>query len=563
MEDPTKLSDEEKAFRQAIIEEPDDDGIRLIYADWLEEQGNPRGEFIRLQIELEHVESTDSRRAEYLDREQEMLQEHREEWEPTKPKKHGHQCHHFKRGFVEPLRPGWLSPEEIEEQWKWSPVRELMLRDENRSQLSDWGKSPFLQRVRVLNLNANVDFPARDCSSLLTSEHLVNLKEIHASEMRFSGTESIEALTTNEALSSLEHVCLSFPEGFSSRWLELLANATSFQNLKSFVLNNTELGNVGAQIIADGRAWKRLEHLGLSNCRIGAPGIASLAKAVWLKSLTGLDLSANPISNLGAETLFQSKHLANLKTLHLWNCKLGRSTAMDLASSPSKPRLKELYLGGNHLGREGAKALANTPHLADLEILDLTRNEIADEGAKSLGESPYLRNLRELNLSTNGLRVFGVKDLIKSGALSHVHTLNLNSNMLTERGLQVIARCEHLPELVVLGMHNTHQGMEGIRDLTQFTNLPRLRHLDLSKNDLDDEAFSLLCRSDFAKQLIELKLYENDDTLKCLPSLMELSKSTKLRLLHWSRIVPEEVCENLRKHFGNRLHPSPTEEIPF
>ena len=36
----------------AVLEAPDDDAPRLAYADWLEEHGNPLGEFIRAQCEL-------------------------------------------------------------------------------------------------------------------------------------------------------------------------------------------------------------------------------------------------------------------------------------------------------------------------------------------------------------------------------------------------------------------------------------------------------------------------------------------------------------------------------
>lgn len=43
----------EQGLLQAILDNPDDDAPRLIYADWLEENGNPeRAEFIRVQIEL-------------------------------------------------------------------------------------------------------------------------------------------------------------------------------------------------------------------------------------------------------------------------------------------------------------------------------------------------------------------------------------------------------------------------------------------------------------------------------------------------------------------------------
>jgi uncharacterized protein (TIGR02996 family) len=37
------------AFLQAIIERPDDDAPRLIYADWLDERGDPRARRRRLR----------------------------------------------------------------------------------------------------------------------------------------------------------------------------------------------------------------------------------------------------------------------------------------------------------------------------------------------------------------------------------------------------------------------------------------------------------------------------------------------------------------------------------
>jgi uncharacterized protein (TIGR02996 family) len=49
-------------FIQTIIANPDDDAPRLIYADWLEEQGDPRGEFIRIQCELAKMPEDDPRR---------------------------------------------------------------------------------------------------------------------------------------------------------------------------------------------------------------------------------------------------------------------------------------------------------------------------------------------------------------------------------------------------------------------------------------------------------------------------------------------------------------------
>lgn len=45
--------DTEEVFLKAVIADPDDDAPRLIFADWLDEQGQgERAEFIKLQVEL-------------------------------------------------------------------------------------------------------------------------------------------------------------------------------------------------------------------------------------------------------------------------------------------------------------------------------------------------------------------------------------------------------------------------------------------------------------------------------------------------------------------------------
>jgi uncharacterized protein (TIGR02996 family) len=40
---------DEAAFLAAIHTAPEDDNLRLVYADWLEERGDLRGEYLRLE----------------------------------------------------------------------------------------------------------------------------------------------------------------------------------------------------------------------------------------------------------------------------------------------------------------------------------------------------------------------------------------------------------------------------------------------------------------------------------------------------------------------------------
>ena len=66
---------------QAIIERPDDDAPRLIFADWLEDHGEPeRAAFIRVQLDLAKVAEKDERRHGLEEREKELLARHEEEW---------------------------------------------------------------------------------------------------------------------------------------------------------------------------------------------------------------------------------------------------------------------------------------------------------------------------------------------------------------------------------------------------------------------------------------------------------------------------------------------------
>src|SRR5437762_1580159 len=46
------MSEIEATFLEAIRAAPDDDEVRRVYADWLDERGDPRGEYLRLEIQL-------------------------------------------------------------------------------------------------------------------------------------------------------------------------------------------------------------------------------------------------------------------------------------------------------------------------------------------------------------------------------------------------------------------------------------------------------------------------------------------------------------------------------
>jgi uncharacterized protein (TIGR02996 family) len=47
--------DEEAGFIDAILANPSEDATRLVYADWLEERGDPRAAYLRLECQLARI----------------------------------------------------------------------------------------------------------------------------------------------------------------------------------------------------------------------------------------------------------------------------------------------------------------------------------------------------------------------------------------------------------------------------------------------------------------------------------------------------------------------------
>src|SRR5262249_2208085 len=101
------LAGEEGAFFRAVIEAPDDDPPRLVYADWLDDRAWPgdvaRAEFIRLSVRLSRTEGLPpEERATLARRESDLLQSHREKWLQHLPLYIDEAV--FVRGFVERIR---------------------------------------------------------------------------------------------------------------------------------------------------------------------------------------------------------------------------------------------------------------------------------------------------------------------------------------------------------------------------------------------------------------------------------------------------------------------------
>jgi uncharacterized protein (TIGR02996 family) len=93
---------ERDALLAAIRARPADDTARLVFADWLDEHGEPqRAEFVRLQIEAARLAPHDPRVREIEDRTALLIGHRRKEWEgPVRDLLPGARLE-FRRGFVD------------------------------------------------------------------------------------------------------------------------------------------------------------------------------------------------------------------------------------------------------------------------------------------------------------------------------------------------------------------------------------------------------------------------------------------------------------------------------
>src|SRR5205807_8669086 len=82
--EPPPRPAEERPFLQAISEEPRDEGSRLVFADWLEERGDPLGEFLRNQCRLAKLARGEAR-GELERRQRALWAEHGTAWSMSLP----------------------------------------------------------------------------------------------------------------------------------------------------------------------------------------------------------------------------------------------------------------------------------------------------------------------------------------------------------------------------------------------------------------------------------------------------------------------------------------------
>jgi uncharacterized protein (TIGR02996 family) len=439
----------EEAFLQAVLDDPEDDAPRLVYADWLDDRDRPgdaeRAEFIRLQIDLAKRDEGDPRRAELEVRQQVLLRRHEEEW--ARPLHERNVGGEFRRGFVEELRLlGDRFLAEGEGLFRLAPVRSVELMAVG-SELSEVARSPLLGRLAGLRIESASNLTEAGFRDLLASPHLGKLTSLTvqtfvlgesavrslagsplAARLRELGLDGVEfgrggAEALASRLGGLERLSLCDNHLGPGEW-EPLAGPVSFPALAHLRLAGNRLGSEdGGRPLPPLPRWGRLRTLGLGFGGLLTRDLQTLAGSPHLDALAWLRLYENPVGVQAARALASTPWLAGLRNLYLGRCSVGDQALGILADSPNLRGLRDFRLLFNDVGPAGARALAESPHLAGLVRLDLRCNPLGVHGVKALASSPHLAGLRELDLGDAGVGDAGARALAESPYLDRVESL--------------------------------------------------------------------------------------------------------------------------------------------
>lgn len=346
------------ALESALVENPDDLATHYAYADYLQERGDPRGEFIQLQLALEDTQRSEVEWQKIHARTKELLTEHHSLWLgiladellPSEEESYEYPLrwwftnylteHQFARGWLDSLavrdnaeygrRPDRLGPLLCS-----APEARLLRRlalEYDNGLVGALLNSPFLQNVRVFRFGRptiGFNTPPLGVESPLLAELIAKLPRIE--ELRL------------------------FAQEYDAARLFALTNLSSLRILQIYDLNERH----PLEVLAANTALGNLTHLLLhpyGSC---------------------IDLT-------GVRALVNSRHLRSLTHLQLHRSDLGDVGCTEIVTSGILKRLKVLDLRYGEITDTGARILADCPDLRQLELLDIERNALTQTGIDAL-----------------------------------------------------------------------------------------------------------------------------------------------------------------------------------
>ena len=401
------MTDRDALYR-AVLDSPEDDTLRLVYADALEESGDPRrAAFVRAQVELSRVPEYDS----LWVRARSHGRTFDPEWVAELELPDGIEWARdpFRRGLPGAVRArdGAAVVAQADELFMRYPIEALELSVVRIPEAQEFAECPWLGRITSLSLVQGGGGHA--VRRLLASDHFTRLTELRiGSELTTPAT--VAAVLRSRVFKRLTSLGVR-TDRRQGGWLAgELANLSKPPRLTKLDLSGNRLTAASLAPLVSSAAVAAVEDLDLSDNTLDAEGVAALAWGEF-PALRSLHLVRTRPQEAGIAALVGAGFFPELRNLALGGNNLGPNAALAVAAGPAD-NLRVLALPENRVGDRGAVALARSTHLPNLIELDLAEAHVGDAGAKALLESPLAEQLVFLNLSGSPMSD-GMKELLK------------------------------------------------------------------------------------------------------------------------------------------------------
>jgi uncharacterized protein (TIGR02996 family) len=325
------MSGERDAFMTAILANPDDDTPRLVFADWLDENGTEEDQahaaLIRAQCRTEILPKGSTERRKLEREAKAILDQYGDHWlQPLADASVVDGCN-FRRGFVDGLE---MSATEFVE---------------NAEKI--FAAAPTIRSAR---------FPdaSNEIGGLAKCKYLARLASVDIREMCECGFCPIH----ND--------------------LRALFNSKHAKSLTNLNIAGNRMDAEGAKRLAKSSALSRLTVLDVSDNPLGNEGVAELGESKHLKQLVSLNLSETGLDAEGVEAIAAFKNMPALRNLVLF--RVSTPALKKFVTSPLFAQLTSLDLSGNTFGDAGARVLAAVPRTAKLETLTVVHCKIGAKG---------------------------------------------------------------------------------------------------------------------------------------------------------------------------------------
>lgn len=373
---PAAPDGDEVALRAAIVAQPADDAPRLVYADWLLERGDVRGEFIRLQVEHARAPASQKRLDALLDANFESL--------VGEPAAHTHR-NFVTRGFATRVT---LTPaaflrdgERLFSSW---PIEELSVDAPKftSKQLEQLAQAPAMDRVRHLILSQRK--PRDERRPLAALARGTRFASLETLELNCCGESANDWRTLLRQLVAPKLKVLDLHYGVVHPELyRALCEAKQLPQLREYREYHFDtLGKVSAA------EWK-----------------AGLAALAGRESLEALTLSqCEHLDDAALSVLVSKRAKARWKQLHLVNPEAGDALLAALRAWPHVAGLESLQINNGHFTLQGVLPLLKLPRLHTLAFTGGAWSE-ADVTTllRAMEALPTKHPLRRINLPGAGL----------------------------------------------------------------------------------------------------------------------------------------------------------------